>query len=90
MNDSSTIDLHRARVRQAVYAAISDCLALDASTLRDDVRVKEDLGADSMDVVSILLMLDSSLGVDIDPLDIPGENVRIGWIVDVLAQRCAG
>jgi acyl carrier protein len=89
MNDTSILDLNRARVRQAVYAAISDCLALDASTLRDDLLVKEDLEADSMDVVSILLLLDSSLGIDIDPQDIPTENVRIGWIVDELAQRCA-
>jgi len=87
MNHDRLVDLKRLKVREAVYDAVSDCLAVDKGTLTEDLRVGEDLSADSMDVVSMLLMLDASLGVEIDPQDIPAENVTVGWIIDQLTAK---
>ena len=87
MNDEKLVDLKRLKVREAVYDAISDCLALDKTTLNEELRVGEDLNADSMDMVSMLLVLDTSLGVEIDPQDLPTENVTVGWIIDQLTAR---
>jgi len=87
MNQDKLVDLPRLKVREAVYEAISDCLALEKESLNEDLRVGEDLNADSMDVVSMLLMLDASLGVEIDPQDLPTENVTVGWIIDELTAK---
>ena len=46
------------------------------------LRVKEDLGADSMQVIALMLSLDAEFDVDLDPADVPDNEVTLGWVRD--------
>jgi len=46
------------------------------------LRVKEDLGADSMQVIALMLSLDAEFDVDLDPANVPDNDVTLGWVRD--------
>ncbi len=50
---------------------IADQLEIDAETITADTRLNEDLNADSLDVVEMLMALEDEFGVDI-----PDEEIE--------------
>ena len=53
------------------------------------LRVKEDLGADSMQVIALMLSLDAEFDVDLDPADVPDNEVTLGWVRDFVLSAHA-
>lgn len=61
-----------AEIRAAVIQALSRVAPeLDASTLKADVRLRDQLDIDSMDFLNFMLEIQKSLGIDVPEADYP-------------------
>ena len=65
---------------------VSEQLEIDAKTITADTRLNEDLNADSLDVVEILMALEDEFGVDIPDEEI--EKMKtIGDVVNFIQEN---
>ena len=70
-----------------VKAILSEQFDVDESELNEDTRLDDDLGADSLDVVDLMMSLEDNFDVEIQDEDI--EKIRtvgdlVGYIEDNL------
>jgi acyl carrier protein len=67
---------------QQVMTIIAEQLAKNASDLRPEYSLRKDLGADSLDLIEILIRIEEDLGVKIpmeqaNELDTIGDAIRL-------------
>ena len=76
-----------------VRSLIAEHLGIDAETLTDDARFRNDLGADSLDAFELLLAFEETFGIEIpdDETD-PMQRVRdaVTYIEMRVASRRTG
>ena len=81
MTDTSSSD--REKVTKAVVVALEETLGHALPDVRDDTRLFDDLAVDSTGVLGVLISLEDSLGVEIDPDTITEEHfATVGGLVD--------
>lgn len=73
-----------------VVRVIADCLERDPRDLSPATKIREELGADSMQVVTIVIGLDEEFDAEFDVDRIPKDDVSIAWIADFVASTLAG
>ena len=73
---------------EKIQAIIVEELDIDAARVTADAKVIEDLGADSLDVVDVLVAIEDNLGVTI-PQD-KVENIRTVGELAELAEKIKG
>ncbi|MDQ3936450.1 MAG: acyl carrier protein [Actinomycetota bacterium] len=61
-------------------------LAVDPSAIRDDTRFKEDLNADSLHLVELMVELEDDYGIRV-PDDEAARIKTVGQVVDFVAAR---
>jgi acyl carrier protein len=72
--------MERHKVLAAFRSAMVDILPIDDSTVRESASLADDLGADSLDLVEAVLVLESELG-----LSVPDEAlVNARTVADLL------
>ena len=54
---------------EKICELLADKFDVDASTLTMDTKIKEDLKADSLDIVEMIMDLEGELGVELDMED---------------------
>jgi acyl carrier protein len=59
---------------------------VDESELNRDVRFKEDLSMDSLDMIELAMYLEETLGIDLDKGDIR-EAKTLGGAVDKISEH---
>jgi acyl carrier protein len=59
---------------------------VDESQLNRDVRFKEDLSMDSLDMIELAMYLEETLGIDLDKGDIR-EAKTLGGAVDKISEH---
>lgn len=73
-------------VFEKICKILSDQLDVDESEITMDTNITEDLGADSLDVVDILMSIEDEFGIEI-----PDESVEkvktVGNIVNYLEDK---
>lgn len=73
-------------VREEIYPLVrdivADALRVKPAVLTPESRLREQFGADSMHLVSILIGLDAAFDQEFDPEAIPKSEVTLNWIVD--------
>jgi acyl carrier protein len=81
---------NREDVLGLVRSHLSEELGIDASAIEDGTRFKEDLEADSLDLVELVMELEDRYGIRISEEE--AERIKtVGQAVDfVLAQAPAG
>lgn len=73
--------LHRADIRARVKEVVSYQLRVDVRTVQDGARFRDDLGADSLAVVELVLAFEEEFEIDI-----PDEYTEdIGTVGDAIA-----
>jgi acyl carrier protein len=70
------------RVRDHLSAELS----VDGSAIRDDTRFKEDLNADSLHLVELMVELEDDYGIRI-PDDEAARIKTVGQVVDFVVSR---
>ncbi len=71
-----------------VRSLIAEHLGIDAETLTDDARFRNDLGADSLDAFELLLAFEETFGIEI-PDDETDPMQRVSDAVTYIETRVA-
>lgn len=61
-------------IAEKVKTFLIDDLEIDEAKIKDDARLKEDIGIDSLDFVDIVVLVEKNFGVKIKPEDM--KNVK--------------
>ncbi|MFM1997521.1 MAG: hypothetical protein RLZZ111_1908 [Planctomycetota bacterium] len=75
-----------ADIRERVENTIIDVLKVDAAELGDDRRIREDLGADSLDAVTLVMALEDEFGGSINEADAQ-SLATVGDVVAFISRR---
>jgi acyl carrier protein len=76
----------KAEIQQKVSSTLAERFDKDPSELSASTRFTEDLDADSLELVEVVLDLEETFGVPIDESEM--ENVKtIGEAVDLIASK---
>jgi len=73
-------------MREEVCNIIARQLRIDAQSIADEMDIIEELGADSLDIVEMLIAIEESLGVHVPDDDIVGLKT-VGEIVRYVDKR---
>jgi acyl carrier protein len=65
-----------------VVKVISDVLSVPESTLVAGTKIRQDLGADSMQIVTIMIALDAEFDAEFEIDELPTDDVTIDWICE--------
>ncbi len=71
----------------AVLESVAETLGIPLADLTEDTLIREDLEADSMDIVTLMVLLDDKFDAEFDPEDIPDEAVSIRWVVEYIIEK---
>jgi acyl carrier protein len=69
-------------VSQRVVKVISEVFSVPVSDLLPTTKMKEDLGADSMQVVTLLIALDEEFDTEFDISEVPAADVTVKWVCE--------
>ena len=65
---------------------IADQLSVDADTITEDYKFKEDLGADSLDLFELVMALEDEYSVEIPAEDLE-KLTSVGEVMDYLKAK---
>ncbi len=73
-------------IEKKVIELIANQLAKPASDITPDKKILEDLGADSLDVVEMLMALEEEFGVTV-PTEEATSLVTVGDVINAIASK---
>jgi len=80
--------MERQELETKVRGVLADKLALDEDRITLDARLSEDLDADSLDLVEVVMGLEDSLGISIPEEEIDGVKT-VRQAVDLVEAKLA-
>lgn len=83
--------MDRAEILVQLRSSLSEVLNRDVPELQEDARLFDDLDLDSTSVIELLMSLEDSVGLQIDPEDLGPEVFRtVASLTDYIAAGSAG
>ena len=76
----------REEVSERVKEVLTEQLGIDEAEINDDASFQEDLDADSLDLVELIMELEDQFGVKISDEDAQGIQT-VGQAVDYISAR---
>ena len=83
------MSLGESPVADTVFSVIADTLRVPREELTEQTLIREELEADSMDVVTLMVSLDDAFDTEFDIDDVPTEGVTIGWVIKHISEKLA-
>ena len=80
--------MERAEVLDALREVAVEVLSVDADAVNEDARFKEDLDADSLDLVELVMGLEERFDISVPEEDLEGVTT-IGNAVDFVLAKVA-
>ena len=65
---------------------VAETLEKETSAVQGESRIREDLGADSMHVVTLIIALDEAFDAEFSLEDVPKEGVTVAWVAEYVAR----
>ncbi len=65
-----------------VLKVISEVLAAPETSLSSNTKIREDLGVDSMQMITLVIALDEEFDAEFAVDEIPLSEVTIGWVCE--------
>lgn len=82
--------MNRTEIIEQVRIALSSVLNKELTELDESTRLFEDLALDSTSVIELLMGLEDSIGLEIDPDDLEPEAFgTVGTLTDYVADSLA-
>jgi acyl carrier protein len=75
-------------LRAKIYQLVCDQLGVEQSQVRPEATLLDDLGADSLDVVEMVMALEETFDLEIPDEDVEGIQT-VGDVESYLAKRIA-
>jgi acyl carrier protein len=73
-------------IEERIATIISEQLGVEVASLTPDAHLLDDLGADSLDVVELVMALEEEFGIEVPDDDV--ENIRtVSDVVEYMAAR---
>ncbi|MBI4696315.1 MAG: acyl carrier protein [Gammaproteobacteria bacterium] len=79
--------MNRIEIEDLVIEVVSDTLNVPRSQVSPTTRIREELKADSMDIVTLTIALDSQFGIEFNMDEIPESDVSVQWITEFLEKK---
>jgi len=73
-------------MKDEIYNIIARQLRIDAAEITDETDVMDDLGADSLDIVEMLIAIEEGFGVAVPDEDIPALK-KVSEIIGYVEAR---
>ena len=82
--------MNREEINKRVASAIADVLGHDLNVISQQSDLVEDLGADSLDAVEILMMIEDEFSIRIPDRDLQEYRDKVHTVKDVcdLVEKC--
>lgn len=77
------------RVMERVFEIIEEQLHLSGMELSEDMSLKDDLGADSIDLVELVMALEDEYGIEVPYEELEKRVKTVGDIIEYLAEQGA-
>ncbi|MFE5729540.1 acyl carrier protein [Streptomyces sp. NPDC056528] len=78
--------MDRAQILKHLQEALADVLNKDIPDLAEEMRLFEDLALDSTSVIELLMALEDTVGLEIDPDELePDVFATVGSLADYVA-----
>ncbi|MDI5964570.1 phosphopantetheine-binding protein [Streptomyces sp. SL13] len=82
--------MDRTAIVAQLQISLSEVLNREVAALREDQRLFEDLALDSTSVIELLMSLEDTVGLEVDPDDLEPEVFQtVGTLVDYVAASFA-
>lgn len=75
-----------ATVEERIVPIIRDHLGVEESTIKPDAKLEDDLGADSLDQVELLMAVEEEFGMDISDEDVWAMKT-VKDVIDYVEKR---
>ena len=73
---------------ERLYKAVASVLDIDESTITPESKFADDLGADSLDIVELIMALEEAFDIEIPDADAE-KVVTVGDVVDYIKDHIA-
>jgi acyl carrier protein len=77
-------------IRDRVIRVIAETLDVPLDAVHPETRIKADLGADSMQIVTLMITLDDEFDAEFNVEQIPTTEVTVAWIIDFVTATVGG
>jgi len=67
-------------IQSGVFRIVAETFPDHEVPLSPETRIKQDLGADSMQLISLMIALDAEFDAEFAVENIPSEDVTLDWI----------
>jgi len=78
--------MSRQEIEEKVRAFLIDDLEIDEDKIKDDAKLKEDMGIDSLDFVDIVVIVEKNFGFKIKPEEMKGITT-LSEFCDYIEQK---
>jgi acyl carrier protein len=78
--------MERNEALDAIREVAAEVLSVDAGTVNEDARFKEDLDADSLDLVELVMGLEERFSIEVPEEDLEGVTT-VGHAVDLVLAK---
>ena len=86
MSNYPAIKKENIKMLEKVREVIAEQLSIDPSTITEETKFKEDLGADSLDLFEVVMALEDSYGIEIPQEDLEGLKT-VGAVIEYLKEK---
>jgi acyl carrier protein len=88
MTSSSKPKLTRQQIHEVLWTVVAEHTGSEPSQLKPEHRLMHDLGADSLDVVEIVMELEERLGLTLPEDAANQSNLTLGEMEEELSRQC--
>lgn len=80
------VEMNGPDLSERVRRVISETLLVPVAQLADETLIKEDLGADSMQAIALLISLDEEFDVEFQVENLPPAGLTVGLLCQYVSE----
>lgn len=77
------------QLESRIAEIVHDVLPHASGAFEENLHIREDLGADSMQVIALMIAFDAEFDIEFNADDVPHAGVTMGWLRDFIAHTLA-